>query len=193
MAQKDPTTARLKYFRGNRRMQTKIVYRFDEDDETAYEAIAITAKTVTIRGVGTQARMAKQAAEQWRAELPATDDTPEEKRLLPPEPTPDMDPEQNIKYNAYVRWATCAAGTQSIAVVKRGKKSKELDPDAPESWPWETSSLAGMGWDQPQGVLDIKTDLFEAWEKAVQAANPGIFGRALTSTAKKKTGVISIS
>ena len=91
-----------------------------------------------------------------------------------------------MKYNAYVRWATCAAGTHSLAVVKRNKQSKELDPDAIDAWPWETSSLAALGWDQPQGVLDIKTDLFDAWEKAVQAANPGIFGRALTSGAKKR-------
>ena len=171
-------------------MQTTVVYRFDEEDESPYEAIKIAAKTVTIRGVGTQARLAKQAAEQWRAELPQAESADGSATRLLSQPT-ETDPEQTVKYNAYVRWATCAAGTHSLAVVKRNKKSKELDPDAIDAWPWEASSLAALGWDQPQGVLDIKTDLFDAWEKAVQAANPGIFGRALTSGAKKKTGVIA--
>ena len=78
-------------------MQTTVVYRFDEEDDSPYEAIKISAKTVTIRGVGTQARLAKQAAEQWRAELPqaepaddetgATDQpTPTRRRLTPSRP-----------------------------------------------------------------------------------------------------------
>lgn len=179
-------------------MQTTVIYRFDEEDDSALEAVKITAHTVTIRGVGTQARLAKLATAQWRAELtPAAVVTTinaegEVDGAATDLPTTDEnDPEQIVRYNAFIRWATCAAGTGSVAVIKRTKKSRELDTDLAESWPWEPSSLAALGWDKPEGVLDMKTDLFDAWEKTVQNANPGVFGRALTSTAKKKTGVIA--
>lgn len=183
-------------------MQTTLIYRFDEEDDTTLEAVKITAHTVTIRGVGTQARMAKLATAQWRAELTpaavvtstinAEGEVDSVAATISDLPVADEnDPEQIVKYNAFVRWATCAAGTGSVAVIKRTKKSRELDTDLAETWPWEPSSLAALGWDKPEGVLDIKTDLFDAWEKAVQNANPGVFGKPLTSTAKKKTGVIA--
>ena len=180
-------------------MQTTVTYRFDPIDYTPLEAIRITAKTVTIRELGAQARMAKQAAEQWRAELPAPPEPPagETAPPLPTEPTDDMDGAESVKYQLYLRWSTAAAGTANIEVVRRRvlapgeQPPPELDPDQPHTWPWEPSSLAALGWDQPQGIMDIKFDLFAAWERAVQEANPGVFGRALTSGAKKKTGVIA--
>ncbi len=185
-------------------MQTTLIYRFDPIDTTPLEAIRITAKTVTIRELGAQARLAKQATEQWRAELPvnapaAESEPPGPAPELPLAPTDDTEPEDALKYQMYLRWATAVAGTAHIDVVRRRVLAKdeapppELDPDQPHAWPWEPSSLVALGWDQPQGILDVKTDLFAAWEKAVQDANPGVFGRALTSGAKKKTGVISIT
>ena len=80
-----------------------------------------------------------------------------------------------------------------VQVVKRAKKAKDLDEDAPDTWPWEESSLAALGLDKPEGAMELKTDLIDAWERAVDSVNPGVFGRPLTSQAKKKTGVLSIT
>jgi hypothetical protein len=99
-----------------------------------------------------------------------------------------------VVYQAYLRWAKCAAAAKKVLVVRRGKKSKGLDIDAPDGWPWEETSLAAIGLDKPQGALELPVDLLEAWERATDMVNPGVFGRNnLTSQAKKKTGVLSVT
>ena len=86
-----------------------------------------------------------------------------------------------------------SAQNSSGELVLSLSKGKELDEDAPDTWPWEDSSLAALGLDKPEGAMDLKTDLLEAWERAVDGVNPGVFGRPLTSQAKKKTGVLSVT
>lgn len=176
-------------------MQSTITYRFDPDDESPFEAIRITAKTIKIKDVGAHARMSQEAINQWRHECGF--DTPPQEPVdgEPTETQPEKNPtqEQMVSYNAYSRWAKCACATGPVKVVKRTKKSKELDEDAPDTWPWEDSSLAMLGLDKPEGAMELKTDFLEAWEKAVDSVNPGVFGRPLTSTAKKKTGVLSVT
>ena len=178
-------------------MQSTITYRFDPDDETAIEALRITARTIKIKDVGAHARMSQEAINQWRHEC-GLDAEPVEgngSTSSPTPPQPDKNPtqEQMVTYNAYTRWAKCACATGKVQVVKRTKKGKELDEDAPDTWPWEESSLAALGLDKPEGAMELKTDLLEAWERAVDGVNPGVFGRPLTSQAKKKTGVLSVT
>ncbi len=191
-------------------MQSTITYRFDPDDETIFEAIRLTARTIKIKDVGAHARMSQEAVNQWRHECQfdkLNDPEPADGPTAPvPEPVdgskssptnrqPETNPtqEQMVTYNAYTRWAKCACATGKVQVVKRAKKSKELDEDAPDTWPWEDSSLAALGLDKPEGAMDLKTDLLEAWERAVDGVNPGVFGRPNTSQAKKKTGDLSIT
>ncbi len=174
-------------------MQSTITYRFDPDDETPVEAIRLTTRTIKIKDVGAHARMNQEAINQWRHEcgLDAKPDAPEESKEAQPDKNPTQ--EQMVTYNAYTRWAKCACATGKVQVVKRTKKGKELDEDAPDTWPWEESSLAALGLDKPEGAMELKTDLLEAWERAVDGVNPGVFGRPLTSQAKKKTGVLSVT
>ena len=185
-------------------MQSTITYRFDPDDETSIEALRLTTRTIKIKDVGAHARMSQEAINQWRHEC-GLDPEPVEGNGSTPSagsgthsptvPTPEKNPtqEQMVTYNAYTRWAKCACATGKVQVVKRTKKGKELDEDAPDTWPWEDSSLAALGLDKPEGAMDLKTDLLEAWERAVDGVNPGVFGRPLTSQAKKKTGVLSVT
>ena len=171
-------------------MQSTITYRFDPDDDTPFEAMRLTARTIKIKDVGAHARMNQEAINQWRHEYGLDADVKEGET-----PSPDKNPtqEQMVTYNAYTRWAKCACATGKVQVVKRTKKGKELDEDAPDTWPWEDSSLAALGLDKPEGAMGLKTDLLEAWERAVDGVNPGVFGRPLTSQAKKKTGVLSVT
>ena len=63
---------------------------------------------------------------------------------MPREPPPVAEeerPEDTVRVNLYRRWALLASVTRSVQVVKRGKKAKELDPEDPEKWPWQDSSL----------------------------------------------------
>ena len=178
-------------------MQSTITYRFDPDDETPVEAIRLTTRTIKIKDVGAHARMSQEAINQWRHEC-GLDAEPVEgngSASSPTVPPPEKNPtqEQMVTYNAYTRWAKCACATGKVQVVKRTKKGKELDEDAPDTWPWEESSLAALGLDKPEGAMELKTDLLEAWERAVDGVNPGVFGRPLTSQAKKKTGVLSVT
>lgn len=174
-------------------MQSTITYRFDPDDESAFEAIRITARTIKVKDVGAHARMALEATNQWRHECGLDAEPEEAKEGEEPAAAKNPTQEQMVSYNAYNRWAKCACATGPVKVVKRTKKGKELDEDAPDTWPWEDSSLAALGLDKPEGAMELKTDLLEAWEKAVDMVNPGVFGRPLTSTAKKKTGVLSVT
>ena len=178
-------------------MQSTITYRFDPDDETPVEAIRLTTRTIKIKDVGAHARMNQEAINQWRHEC-GLDAEPVEgdgSTSSPTPPPPEKNPtqEQMVTYNAYTRWAKCACATGKVQVVKRTKKGKDLDEDAPDTWTWEESSLAALGLDKPEGAMDLKTDLLEAWERAVDSVNPGVFGRPLTSQAKKKTGVLSVT
>ncbi len=176
-------------------MQSTITYRFDPDDETPVEAIRLTPRTIKIKDVGAHARMNQEAINQWRHECQFDKLTDPESTTPVPEPVDAKNPtqEQMVTYNAYTRWAKCACATGKVQVVKRTKKGKELDEDAPDTWPWEDSSLAALGLDKPEGAMELKTDLLEAWERAVDGVNPGVFGRPLTSQAKKKTGVLSVT
>ena len=171
-------------------MQSTITYRFDPDDETPVEAIRLTTRTIKIKDVGAHARMSQEAINQWRHEY-GLDPEVKEGETPPPDKNPTQ--EQMVTYHAYTRWAKCACATGKVQVVKRTKKGKELDEDAPDTWPWEDSSLAALGLDKPEGAMELKTDLLEAWERAVDGVNPGVFGRPLTSQAKKKTGVLSVT
>ena len=72
------------------------------------------------------------------------------------------------------------------------KKAKELDPEDPDKWPWQDSSLEALGWDKPGPVIDLPADLFTSWELYAQRVNPGTFGPPLTGTTKKKVGLISV-
>lgn len=176
-------------------MQSTLTYRFDPDDDTKtadgtlLEAVRLTVKSMTMRQVGAQARMAQEATDQWRTDngLKLPDDAPP--GTVAPEPTPEM----IVTYNAMMKWTVAAAATCKVQIVKRGKKIQELDLENPDGWPWQDSSMSAMGWDQPASVLDVKTDMLEAWDRAAQTVNPGTFGRPLTSAAKKTTGVISVT
>lgn len=171
-------------------MQSTVTYLYDLDDETPHRAIRIVAQTLKVKGVGDHARMAQEAMNQWRHD-----------NGLDPEPNAAADggqpaakeptQEQMVLYHAYLRWAKCAASTRKVLVV-RGEQT--LDPDQTDGWPWEESSLAALGLDRPQGSLDLPVDLLEAWERATDMVNPGVFGRNnLNSAAKKKTGVLSVT
>lgn len=182
-------------------MKSTITYKFDEEDEGNLAAMRLTVVTMKIKDVGTHARLHEEAINQWRVEcgLDKADDEPtaelaeEPKEGKQPEQSKQPTQEQMVTYNAYVRYAKCASATKTVHVVHRGKKSKDLDPDAIDEWQWEESSMAEVGLDNPRGVMDIKTDLLEAWERAVDTVNPGVFGRPLTSTPKKTTGVLRVT
>ena len=170
-------------------MQSTVTYLYDPDDETPYKAIRLIAQTLKVKGVGDHARMAQEAINQWRHDndLDIAGPEPAEGQPAAKEPTQ----EQLVLYHAYLRWAKCAASIRKVLVV-RGEQS--LDPDQADAWPWEDTSLAALGLDRPQGSLDLPVDLLEAWERATDMVNPGVFGRNnLNSAAKKKTGVLSVT
>jgi hypothetical protein len=184
-------------------MQSTLTYRFETDENPELEAIRITVKTLTMAGVGQHAKLLREAIEMWRVdtnnpefgkEVSNNGKEEEEGRpegvLTPKEPTR----EEEVLYNHYARWAVIASATvDKVLIVKRGKTTKELDEDNTDSWPWETTSTAAMGWDKPSGILDIPIDLFTAWEKQAYAVNPGLFGPAGNNVAKKKgVGLISV-
>jgi hypothetical protein len=177
-------------------MQSTITYLFDADDDTPLAAIRITVQTLTIKGVGDHARLVQLAGNQWRHECgldeppqpdPATGETP---------PAPEPNNEQIMLYQWYLRWAKCAAATKRVSVVHRVEEEPvpALDPALTDAWAWEQVNLATIGLDRPEGVVDLPVDLVEAWDRATDTVNPGVFGRnQLTSQAKKKTGVLSVT
>ena len=194
-------------------MQGTITYRFEEGEHPTLKAVRIIVATVNMSRVGAHARMLREATEQWRT------DTQQPKIATPKEETngnvqPEGQQEEqqegqqegllvseakqaedNWLYSQYTRWATLAAATTTVSVIKHGKKNQtvELDEDTPDDWPWQKSSLAELGWDNPAGMGEIPVDLFTAWEARAMSVNPGIFGPPLTSTnGKKKMGLVQI-
>ena len=170
-------------------MQSTVTYLYDPDDETPYKAIRLIAQTLKVKGVGDHARMAQEAINQWRHDndLDPEPAAADGEQPAAKEPTQ----EQLVLYHAYLRWAKCAASIRKVLVVR---SEQSLDPDQADAWPWEETSLAVLGLDRPQGSLDLPVDLLEAWERATDMVNPGVFGRNnLTSAAKKKTGVLSVT
>jgi len=114
-----------------------------------------------------------------------------------------------VYLDVYRRWARLVAATAAVEVLGagqqtpvfgKGKKGQpapvEIDWDASQdAWPWSPSSLAALGWDKPDPIMDVPTDFFFAWEQAVLDVNPGVWGAARTSdapNAKKKTGLVAI-
>lgn len=177
-------------------MQATLTYRYDQDDNVAgpdgstLEAVRITVKRLTIRQVGEQARKAAAATKQWQADhgLILPQDAPPGSQA--PEPTP----EQLVYYSGMMKWTIASAATSKVQIVKRTKKSLDLDPDNADTWPWQESSLTALGWDEAGSALDMPTDLINAWDQTAQSVNPGTFGRPLTSQPKKTaTGVIGVT
>lgn len=179
-------------------MNSTLTYRFEPEESAGLEAVRITVSGVTMKGIGTHARLTREAVEQWRT------DTGQDKKETPAEAppaeaeTPENQPaelpaEHNWLYSQYTRWAVLATTTTRVSVIKRGKKPLELSDETPDDWPWQESSLAALGWDKPSGVGDVPVDLFTAWERAAMDVNPGVFGPSRPgSNAKKKTGLISV-
>ena len=194
-------------------LKATLIYRFDEGEHPDLEAVRVTVGTGSMRVIGTHSRLVRLAGEIAEAENKAERDDElaaaaagtlvaaveaaegEEDESTTPEPAPAAEeerPEDTVRVNLYRRWALLASVTRSVQVVKRGKKAKELDPEDPEKWPWQDSSLEALGWDKPGPVIDLPADLFTSWELYAQRVNPGTFGPPLTGTTKKKVGLISV-
>jgi hypothetical protein len=172
-------------------MQQTLTYRSDPTDEVSYEAIRITVKTLTVGQIGAHARLTQQVQNQWQVDnnLP-----PEGPIATPPDPSNTISHEAQLYLYQYKRWVTCYVATVGVQVVERTKKLtlSDLDDDNPETWPWAKSSLTALGLDKPEGILNIKSDLLDAWEIAAMTVNPGVFGgQNLTASPKKKTGLIA--
>ena len=202
-------------------MKATLTYRFDEGEHPELEAVRVVVGTGSMRVIGTHSRLVRLAGEiaetENKAEIEderaiaaagvvvaaveAEESEDGEVTLAEPAPV-DADrersvgeeerPDHVVRVNLYRRWALLASVTRSVQVIKRGKKAKELDPEDPEKWPWQDSSLEALGWDKPGPVVDLPADLFTSWELYAQRVNPGTFGPPLTSGAKKKTGLISV-
>ncbi len=195
-------------------LKATLTYRFDDGEHPELEAVRVTVGTGSMRVIGTHSRLVRLAGEIAEAEnkaerddeqataaagvLVAAVETAEadgDDESVTHEPVPvteDERPEDTVRVNLYRRWALLASVTRSVQVVKRGKKAKELDPEDPEKWPWQDSSLEALGWDKPGPVIDLPADLFTSWELYAQRVNPGTFGPPLTGTTKKKVGLISV-
>ena len=198
-------------------LKATLIYRFDEGEHPDLEAVRVTVGTGSMRVIGTHSRLVRLAGEIAEAENKAEredeqataaagvlvaainsgeaaeGDTDDDSVTHEPAPvTEEERPEDTVRVNLYRRWALLASVTRSVQVVKRGKKAKELDPEDPEKWPWQDSSLEALGWDKPGPVIDLPADLFTSWELYAQRVNPGTFGPPLTGTTKKKVGLISV-
>ena len=185
-------------------MQATITFRFDPDQIPDLEAVRVRVGTVLMKGIGDHARLKRLTTEQWRLDTGrqaseagngADAAAPE---VEPEEPKDDeVSAEDSLLWQAYDRWCELAVSTLSVKIVRRTKKSQEMDPEDPESWSWEESSMQALGWDKPKAILEMPVDLVGAWQNQVRAVNPGIFGPPLTGTtgnAKKKThGVLGIA
>ncbi len=175
-------------------MQSTITYLFDADDETPLAALRLTVQTLKIKGVGDHARLVQLAGNQWRHECGLDEPPPPDPATGETPPAPEPTSEQMLLYQWYLRWAKCTAATKRVAVVYRTEGQPPLDPALTDAWGWEEVTLAAIGLDRPEGVLDLPVDLVEAWDRATDTVNPGVFGRNnLTSQAKKKTGVLSVT
>jgi len=175
-------------------MQSTITYLFDDDDETPLAALRLTVQTLKIKGVGDHARLVQLAGNQWRHECSLDEPPPPDPATGETPPAPEPTSEQMLLYQWYLRWAKCTAATKRVAVVRRTEGQPPLDPALTDAWGWEEVNLAAIGLDRPEGVLDLPVDLVEAWDRATDTVNPGVFGRnQLTSQAKKKTGVLSVT
>lgn len=199
-------------------LATTLTYVFDECEHPELQAVRITVGTGSMRVIGTHSRLVRLAdglaeqenrqalVEEQAGALVADVDgdgaldegacvsTPEAKpeaRVKAP-PAGEERPEDVVRVNLYRRWALLAAVTRKVQVVKRGRKARELDLENPDAWPWQESSLEGLGWDRPGPVVDLPADLFTSWELHAQRVNPGTFGPPLTGAVKKKTGLISV-
>lgn len=184
-------------------MKRTLTYKFEAGEHPTLQAVRITVSTVTMSGIGKHARMLREAVEQWRIDTgqePETDNSEagtEEAQVapVPPTPTEAEKAERNWLYSQYTRWPILAATTAMVSVIQHGKKGKpvELDDEQSDDWPWQESSLAALGWDNPKGVGELPVDLFTAWEAQAMAVNPGIFGPPQTSiNGKKKGGLVQI-
>ena len=193
-------------------MKRTLTYKFEAGEHPTLQAVRITVSTVTMSGIGKHARMLREAVEQWRQDTGQEPDQEEpngqeerirqgneeaqEGLLVPPAaPTEAEKAERNWLYSQYTRWAILAATTAMVSVIQHGKKGKtvELDDNQSDDWPWQESSLAALGWDNPKGVGELPVDLFTAWEAQSMAVNPGIFGPPQTgANGKKKGGLVQI-
>ena len=193
-------------------LKATLTYRFDEGEHPDLEAVRVTVGTGSMRVIGTHSRLVRLAGEIAEAENKAERDDEQasaaagalvaaveaaegddESVTHEPAPVPEEErPEDTVRVNLYRRWALLASVTRSVQVVKSTKKAKELDPEDPEKWPWQDSSLEALGWDKPGPVIDLPADLFTSWELYAQRVNPGTFGPPLTGTTKKKVGLISV-
>ena len=193
-------------------LKATLTYRFDDGEHPDLEAVRVTVGTGSMRVIGTHSRLVRLAGEIAEAEnkaelederataaagvvVAAAEAAEGDDESVTPEPAPVTEeerPEDTVRVNLYRRWALLASVTRSVQVVKHGKKAKELDPEDPEKWPWQDSSLEALGWDKPGPVIDLPADLFTSWELYAQRVNPGTFGPPLTGTTKKKVGLISV-
>ena len=193
-------------------LKATLTYRFDEGEHPDLEAVRVTVGTGSMRVIGTHSRLVRLAGEIAEAEnkaelederataaagvvVAAAEAAEGDDESVTPEPAPVTEeerPEDTVRVNLYRRWALLASVTRSVQVVKRTKKAKELDPEDPEKWPWQDSSLEALGWDKPGPVIDLPADLFTSWELYAQRVNPGTFGPPLTGSTKKKVGLISV-
>lgn len=194
-------------------LKATLIYRFDEGEHPDLEAVRVTVGTGSMRVIGTHSRLVHLAGEIAEAEnkaerddeqataaagtlvaaVEAEGDGDDDSVTHEPAPVPEEErPEDTVRVNLYRRWALLASVTRSVQVVKRTKKAKELDPEDPEKWPWQDSSLEALGWDKPGPVIDLPADLFTSWELYAQRVNPGTFGPPLTGSTKKKVGLISV-
>ena len=192
-------------------LKATLTYRFDEGEHPDLEAVRVTVGTGSMRVIGTHSRLVRLAGEIAEAEnkaeredehaaavagvvvAAAEGEGDEENMLVELPPAPEEErPEDTVRVNLYRRWALLASVTRSVQVVRHGKKAKDLDPEDPDKWPWQDSSLEALGWDKPGPVIDLPADLFTSWELYAQRVNPGTFGPPLTGTTKKKVGLISV-
>lgn len=197
-------------------MRATLTYRFDDGEHLELEAVRVTVGTGSMRVIGTHSRLVRLASEIAEAENKAEFEDEvaahaagvvvaavveaegqgeeDDEAEMPSEPAGAGErPEDVVRVNLYRRWALLSAVTRSIQVVRRSKKLKELDPEDPDKWPWQDSSMEGLGWDKPGPVIDLPADLFTSWELYAQRVNPGTFGPPLTgSTKKNRAGLISV-
>ena len=197
-------------------MKKVLIWRFDELDGMPMQAVRLTLRTVNMRGFGEVQRLARLAVKTWdlaypledapvlsgetEPEIQAAAEGEEQAVVKKDEPRKVRPAGANGALDIYRRWARLPPSTVMVDIVPaRNKKKEEVDWDLlpPDAWPWSASSVGGLGWDNPDAMLDVPLDFFFQWEAAALAANPGVWSEALTSDVpdadgKKTSGLVAL-
>ena len=197
-------------------MKKVLIWRFDELDGMPMQAMRLTLRTVNMRGFGEVQRLARLAVKTWdlaypledapvlsgetEPEIQAAAEGEEQAVVKKDEPRKVRPAGANGALDIYRRWARLPPSTVMVDIIPaaKGKKEVEVDWDLPpDAWPWSASSVEGLGWLNPDAMLDVPLDFFFQWEAAALAANPGVWSEALTSDApdadgKKTAGLVAL-